>query len=340
MVRGGFGLFYDTLNLRNISLAIRQNGNRVQRFVVPGIDASAPQYPNPYTAPPAGQFAVRPSVTAFASDFRTMYSYQSNIQVERELWRDLSVTVGLQYYGGRRMPLLVDQNLSAPQSFLADGRPVFAAARRPDTRFNQVLLFRSVGNSTYYGGFVAANKRFSRGFQVSGSYTTGWAFNVNDSVGDNGSSVTDSTNIRRDYGWSSSDQRHRFVGAAVWQWRGYMVSPNVTFTSAFPVTAVQGSDLNGDGVNNDRPLFRGRNDVRGYGFNEVNLRISKTIPIRERFRLELIAEAENLLNSTNAACGAGGCSGAVVTRFDAADFRRITSATNSRQIQLGGRFRF
>jgi hypothetical protein len=54
----------------------------------------------------------------------------------------------------------------------------------------------------------------------------------------------------------------------------------------------------------------------------------------------MIAEAENLLNSLNAACTTAGCTGAVVNTFNAADFKRITSATDSRQIQIGGRVRF
>jgi hypothetical protein len=119
-----------------------------------------------------------------------------------------------------------------------------------------------------------------------------------------------------------------------------MIAPNVTLTSSFPVNVVQGSDLNGDGINNDRPLFRGRNDTPGYGFEEVNLRISRTFRLTERFRLEIIGEAENLLNSLNAACTTAGCTGAVVNTFNAPDFKRITSATDSRQIQLGGRIRF
>ena len=206
-----------------------------------------------------------------------------------------------------------------------------------------------MGNSTYYGGFVAVNKRFARGLQFTASYTLGYAFNTNDSVSDTGVSVTDSTNIKRDYGLSSSDQRHRFVLQGVWQpipsgvmgqSNGWLIAPNVTWTSGFPINAVAGSDLNGDSVNNDRPLFRGRNDTPGYGFQEVNLRISRTFKLTERFRIEVIGEAENLFNSLNVACTTAGCSGAVVSTASAPDFRRITSATDSRQIQLGGRLRF
>lgn len=183
-------------------------------------------------------------------------------------------------------------------------------------------------------------------------YTLGYAFNTNDSTGDTGSPVTDSTNLKRDYGLSSSDQRHRFVLQGVWQphapltgfagqaANGWLVAPNVTWTSGFPINAVAGSDLNGDSINNDRPLFRGRNDTPGYGFQEVNLRVSRTFELRERLSLEIIAEAENLFNSLNVACTTGGCTGAVVNNANAADFRRITVATDSRQIQLGARIRF
>ena len=353
VVRGGYGLFYDTTNLRLISTAIRQNGNRVLRYVVSGTSAGAPQYPNALTQTGLSFSPSKPSVTNFASDFRSLYAHQANLQVERELFHDLSVTVGTQYYGGRRLPLLLDVNLGAPIGVLADGRPLFSSANRPNPNFNQILQIHSVGNSTYYGGFVSVNKRFSHGLQFAASYTLGWAFNENDSTGDTGSSVTDSTNIRRDYGLSSSDQRHRFVMQGVWQpglrtdtfadqiVNGFMIAPNVTLTSSFPVTVVQGTDLNGDSANNDRPLFRGRNDTPGYGFKEVNLRVSRTFPLwRENLKFEFIAEAENLLNSTNASCSTGGCSGSVVNRLGAPDFLRITSTFNSRQIQLGGRIRF
>src|SRR5215831_16729361 len=352
VVRGGYGLFYDTTNLRLISTAIRQNGDRVQRYVINGTAAGAPQYPAALNQSGLTFSPAKPSVTNFAHDFRSLYAHQANLQIEQEIARGFSITTGVQYYGGRRMPLLIDVNLGAPTGFLADGRPNFTNTVRPNPNFNQILQLASVANSTYYGGFVSLNKRFSHSFQFTASYTLGWAFNENDSTGDTGSSPTDSTNFRRDYGLSSSDQRHRFVFQGVWQpelnthtfadriVNGFLIAPNVTATSSFPVTIVQGTDLNGDSVTNDRPLFRGRNDTPGYGLKEVNLRISRTFALRERLRLEVIGEAENLFNTTNASCTTGGCSGAVVGTFNAPDFLRITSTFNSRQVQLGGRLRF
>ena len=345
VVRGGYGIFYDTLNLRLLSQVIRQNGLNVLSYTITPATAGAPVFPS-LLANPAGTL-TKPNVTTFSPDFSNLRMQQANLQVERALGNDLSVTVGTQYYGGRHIPVLLDVNLGAPVGSLADGRPIFSNANRPNTSFNQILQLSSIANSVYYGGFVSVNKRFSRDFQFAASYTLGWAFNTNDSTGDSGSNVTDSTNLGRDYGHSSSDQRHRFVLEGVWQphakntlLNDWMIAPNVTLTSAFPVSVVQGSDLNGDGVNNDRPLFRGRNDTTGYGFKEVNLRISRAFRYRERYSLELIGEAENLFNSLNAACSTAGCTGAVVNTFNAPDFKRITSATDSRQIQIGGRIRF
>ena len=345
VVRGGFGLFYDTTNLRLLSQVIRQNGANVLSYTITPSTAGAPIFPN-ILASPAGTLS-KPNVTTFSPDFKALRTMQGNVQVERALATNLSLTVGVQYYGGRHIPVLLDTNLGSAVSFLADGRPVFSNANRPNTSFNEILQLSSVANSLYYGGFAAINKRFAQHFQMTASYTLGYAFNVNDSTGDAGSNVTDSTNLKRDYGLSSSDQRHRFVLQGTWQPRvhnivldGWMISPDVTLTSSFPVNVVQGSDLNGDGINNDRPLFRGRNDTPGYGFQEVNLRVSRQFRYRERYSIELIGEAENLLNSTNAACTTGGCTGAVVNTFNAPDFKRITSATDSRQIQIGGRVRF
>ncbi len=360
VVRGGYGIFYDTLNLRNISLVDRSNGEQVTSYVINGNVAGAPQYPNAFTGP-VTSFAVKPSVYGFSPSFKTQYAEQANVQVERELTRDVAVSVGVQWYGGHREPVLLDNNLGSPIRFLADGRPVFSSSNRPDTSFNQIFEFQSVANSVYYGGFVAVNKRFSHNLQFGASYTLGWAFNENDSVGDNGSNVINPANLHADWAFSSSDQRNRFVLQSVWQphlnlsgWQsallnGWMLAPELMYTSGFPYTATAGSDLNGDGVNNDYPLFSSRNSLRGPGFQEVNLRLSRVFPLyRERLSLEVIGEAENLLNSTNAACSTAGCSGAINTTYGPnillaptnPNFGQITSALNSRQIQIGARLRF
>ncbi len=351
VLRGGYGLLYDTLNLRLISLVDRSNGAQVQSYTVLGTAPGAPLYPNAFSGP-VSSFAVKSSVYGFSPDFKTERDHQANLQVEQQLAKNWSMTIGAQWYGGHHEPLLIDTNLGAIAGTLSDGRPIYAGPR-PNPSFNRIFALESVGNSVYYGGFVGVTKRFTNNFQFTASYTLGWGFNDNDASGDNGSNVTDSGNFHRDWGFSSSDQRHRFVLQGIWQPRvrlggisgaildGWTIAPDATVTSAFPFTATSGTDLNKDGVVNDYPLFGSRNRYRGPGFHELNLRLSRTFPLyKERLSLEFIGEAENLLNSTNAACSAGGCGGAVITQFGAANFGQITSAFNSRQIQIGGRLRF
>ncbi len=272
VVRGGYGLYYDTVNLRLLSLVDRSNGSQVQTYVINGNVAGAPIYPNAFSGPVAS-FAAKSSVYGFSSNFKTQYAHQANLQVERELTRDVSLTVGVQWYGGHREPVLLDTNLGPAIGLLADGRQIFSSANRPNSSYNQIFELESVGNSVYYGGFVGLAKRFSHNLQFTTSYTLGWAFNENDAVGDNGSNAINPRNLHADWAFSSSDQRNRFVLQGVWQPQyklsgiasaiinGWTLAPNVTVTSGFPYTPVAGSDLNGDGVNNDYPLFAARNDL-------------------------------------------------------------------------------
>jgi hypothetical protein len=102
-----------------------------------------------------------------------------------------------------------------------------------------------------------------------------------------------------------------------------------------------GIDLNNDGTLNDRPLFRGFDDVTGPAMRQLDARLIRVFPIRERYRITAILETENLLNETNAACStASGCTGAVISTATAADFRRITSARTARNVQMGLKFNF
>ena len=48
-----------------------------------------------------------------------------------------------------------------------------------------------------------------------------------------------------------------------------------------------------------RPLFVGRNTIRGPMISEFNIRYIRVFPISERFRLEFIAESTNVFNHTN-----------------------------------------
>jgi len=101
--------------------------------------------------------------------------------------------------------------------------------------------------------------------------------------------------------------------------------------------------LNGDSSEaaaNQRPLFVGRNTVRGPAIFELNARYSRLFPVSEHKTFEFIAESTNLtntLNVTNLNTSAlvDALGNIVVPSPNAA-----TAARDQRLIQLGVRFNF
>jgi hypothetical protein len=348
VVRGGYGLFFDTPNLGLLLNGFAQNGRRIFSFSIPGSDPAAPQFPN-FLSTVDPNRAVPPNVTGFAPDFQILYAHQANLQVERELSRNLSLN--LQYQGGRFGTLLRDINLGAPIRFLDDGRPVFPAIR-PDARFRQINLVESGGNSNYNALDVTLRRRFDNGLLLSVNYSWSKALSDSDFGGttEGSNTLTNPLNRRFDYGPTATDTRHYAVAyflyaprvsVSSFSWlNGFEFASMLFYNSGRPINTSAGVDLNGDTVLNDRPLFRGRNDINGPDFLQWDFRLTRRINFSERYSLELIAESENLTNRFNANCSISGCTGAVVNRDQAADFGRILATRQARVFQFGACFKF
>jgi hypothetical protein len=348
VVRGAFGTFYDVPSLAIYTTAAQVNGDRFLSYQVAGSDPRAPIFP----AVPAltdTALVVKPNINAFAPGYKNTYQIQGNLQVQRELPLNLVLTLGYNYAAQRHGLYSQNINLGVPVSYLADGRPVFGgAALRPNQAFNQINLIQSGANTNYNALFIHLQKRLSSGLLFQVSYT--WSHALSDNLGEGGS-ISDPTNLRRDYGNADNDLRHYFVGQWLYEptfkrptlkWvNGFELSSMIFFNSGYPINAVSGIDLNSDGITNDRPLFRGRNDVSGPGLTQFDARIQRTFTVHDRYRIVGLLEAENALNHTNASCStASGCSGAVVSTANAPDFGRITSARTARNVQFGCKFVF
>jgi hypothetical protein len=77
----------------------------------------------------------------------------------------------------------------------------------------------------------------------------------------------------------------------------------------------------------------GRNTITGPGFTNINMTVTKTIPLsNDGKRLEFRAQATNLLNTVNFS-GLG-------TVVDSSTFGQLTSARQMRQLQFTLRFSF
>jgi hypothetical protein len=125
----------------------------------------------------------------------------------------------------------------------------------------------SIGNSVYHGFTANLRKRFSKNWEMLGSYT--WSHAIDDST-DLQSPLSAQDNTRPGLERSNSlfDQRHRFVWSAVFQsgrlfqgsplagrlLNNWTLAPIIEFSSGRPFAILTGADTNFDsGSNTDRP---------------------------------------------------------------------------------------
>ncbi len=100
-----------------------------------------------------------------------------------------------------------------------------------------------------------------------------------------------------------TDARHRITLSTVYHAPyGINASGILRYHSALPYTVFAGTDLNGDGYNEDlAPGHTHVNDARGASFSQMDIRISKEFRFSGQYGVELIGEVFNLFNSRNPA---------------------------------------
>ncbi len=199
--------------------------------------------------------------------------------------------------------------------------PLFAAHRDEiiaafgqATPFGRIRYSQSDGRSRYDAFTASFTKRYSNKYQINAHYTLSRSLAYYGQSGDFGNSPQNpfrQFDPRADFGFTDSDERHRFVMSGVFDLPyGFQVAPIIQFSSprrysifpeGFPF------DINRDGVTNDREARTPGNDqdklppntVKGDSFKQVNLRVSKYFNFNERTRLGLFFETFNLFNTAN-----------------------------------------
>jgi carboxypeptidase family protein len=215
-------------------------------------------------------------------------------------------------------------------------------------------------NSSYHALQLSAEKRVSHGLTVLANYTYSKSlddlpFGEGVSGFDTGYSAlpfNDPNRHRFDYGPSGFDHRHLFVGSYVWQSPGLKSSPPLlrhllgdyelggilSAATGRPVTVLQGAEISGTGIGNDRGSLlsgaspygtaqcgttvrcvswlnkasfaptasvfgtfgtMGKNALRLPGTFNWDMSISKYFSFTERWKLQLRAEYFNILNHPN-----------------------------------------
>ncbi|GGG91837.1 TonB-dependent receptor [Silvibacterium dinghuense] len=348
VVHGAYGMFYDVPGLSTFYSAGQINGHRLLSYLVTGGTTGAPTFPNVPNLSGSG-FEVKPSITAFAPNFHDAYQHQANLQVEQELPWNLHLTVGYMFAGLRHGLYYADTNLTPTGQHLADGRPTYeGTAKRPNTEFGAINLIHSGTSANFNGGFLTLNKRISNGLEFTVNYMYSHA--LNDNIGEGGS-ITDPSDLHRDYGNADADVRHNLVLQGLYQptfkasplhWMNQFELSTISYlNSGFPINVTAGTDLNNDGVVNDRPLFESRNSYRGRGFSQISMQVKRYFNIGEYVKASAYFGAENLFNSNNLSCNTTtGCTGAVVSTANSSDLFRETAAGTSRNAQVGFSVKF
>jgi hypothetical protein len=272
---------------------------------------------------PPGPTAFGNFIYTMAPNFKPEYTIQASLSIAREIARNLSLEVGYIMYRSVHVEQVLETNFVRNTSISIDpfAGPQYVpkpgvTAGEPDSSIFQNNTFSSSGSGIYNGGTVSLTRRFERGLQFQVNYTLSRAI---DDTSDFSSLSTpfrpDVLNLDR--ALSDFNITHNFVANAVYTTPfhagkgGFLprlladvtVSPIFYARSGVPFTLLVPGLSNGTiGHNaNARPWYEGRNNGIGPDFFSWDLRISKTLIRGEgrRPRLDLIAQAQNLLNRTN-----------------------------------------
>ena len=225
------------------------------------------------------------------NELRAPYSFQYNLQVERELSNDF--LFNLAYVGSRgvrltrfRTPNGGANSITLPIDPLGlTSNPVFAIAlpplsdlaasrfSRPNPNLGAYTIFDSSAGSTYHSMQATLTKRFAQGYQLSAAYA--WSHAVDD-VSDvfdvAGAFVLpqDDRNLALERASANFDIRHRLAissigdlpglsqfnarkGASGALLGGWQYSTFLTFQTGQPFTVNTSYDVNLDGNLTDRP---------------------------------------------------------------------------------------
>jgi hypothetical protein len=322
-VHGGYGIYYDRVTLEIESLERGLDGRALPIEVRAGnvffLDGATGRFP-PFAPSVGNPFTGFILTGAGASGINIIDNRLQNPSVQQ-------FNIGIQRELPHNVVLRVDGLHNLGTHFII-GRTIGTVFNPVVGGPDRVVNLESSVNTHYGALLVSAETRTNRhGFRT--SYTLSKAFNyANDDQIPFSNGPIDPNNLRREYGPTPNDQRHRFTVAA-WTHApgGFLIAPLWTLASAVPMDILMpdaqsripviqrnaggrlfttGAQLNqtitainaGGGINGQLlPLV---DDAVRFGdtFNSLDLRVSRPFAWRQ-FRFEPIIELFNVFNVTN-----------------------------------------
>ena len=193
----------------------------------------------------------------------------------------------------------------------------------------------SVANTWYNSLAVSVRRPFQNGVELLANYTWSHASDTGQVGGNNGTfyggdTPLDPNHIRNENGLSDIDVRNRFVMSFVYQphilegnklvkhllddfsfsgteiasaGQPIFASMSGTVYNGGPASYGSGGNIYGGAISSGsglastgRPPTIGRNSLIGPGFNNLDMRITRDVPIHENIKLQFIGEAFNVVN--------------------------------------------
>ena len=241
VVRGGFGQFYSNMNGLNYRNAVVSNGLASQESSVSASytagppDQSAPTFPNilPGNSP---LFGAPPDISLVSPQMRVPYVLQGSLQIEREIFRNTTVSIGTMWNHGVHLfsGSAYDLNLNPLQGTTTyvvcspgtvvlpcSGRTItlptmdngLLTEGRINSNLGQINELISPAQNQYNSLFLQLQHRLSQGLLLQFSYTFA------KSLMRDGMDFNNQFDFSNTQGPSLLDQRHRISFAGVY-WPG------------------------------------------------------------------------------------------------------------------------
>ena len=232
---------------------------------------------NPYTNFPGGppfpyngSFSSGGGLFAVATDFTWPRTFQTNISIQREIVRNL--TVGAAYVGTRSSHLPFGRDVNYPVLTPTAGTGNITA-RRPNPAFGAVLVLDSDQNASYDAMQLTWAYRLGKRISLDGFYTLSKTLSSVELHNNTTQGLAQNySRLDLDKGRADTDQRHVFTMSGHFEpdfyrgdnsvlkgiINGWSISPIIRIRSGRPFTVTNGNvDANLDGVATDRARLIG-----------------------------------------------------------------------------------
>ena len=219
-IRGGYGIFYDATLYGTFEQNIFANPPFVNSVSIPNVSLDNPT---------SGTATVSNSpkiIRGTPFDFKTPYTQQWSLEVQRQVMKDTIVNVA--YVGTKGTHLLGIVDLNSIQPGLAYSSGLFPTSTnissantpilnllRPYTGYSSINQIEPWFNSNYHSLQLSGQKRFQGDSQVNFSYT--WSKNLTDNQTDRSSAPQNLYNFHEgEYGPAQFDRRHIFSANVIY----------------------------------------------------------------------------------------------------------------------------